>query len=275
MPVNQMQGKATFDEGTFDLPRMSGDIGQMPFTGSYRYSVSAKHPERLLLDFPQADLGQLEALLAPTLSDESLLSRLPFTRRNLPAWLANRNLEGELSIKHLTLGQTPLGDLSTRFIWQGTSVQFTNLRTALPAGKLQGSGNLTLAARLPRYHFAMKLTGYPWNGGIVAGEGNVDTSGTGPTTLQHLQATGKFSADGVLLTGTDALKAISGEFSFAFNGESPMLKLTKIEAHQNEETWTGEGASGADGKLHLDLTNGDGQLHLVSDLAPGVLVPKQ
>lgn len=266
-PVQQMQGKATFDDAAFDLPHMSGVLGPLAFNGSYRYNVSARHPERVRLEFPEADLSQIEAALAPTLSDNSLFSHLPFTRRRIPAWLTARNMEGELAVRRFSILQTPVGPLSTHFIWQGTSVELTNLQMALPAGGVQGSGTVELSARLPRYHFAMNLREYPWGGGLLTADSTLDSSGTGSLTLQHLQAIGAFSGQDITFAGTDVLTAVSGQFTFAFDGDSPSLKLTDVDANQNEETWSGTGASTADGKLHLDLTNGERQLHLVSNLA--------
>ena len=104
--------------------------------------MSAKHSERLHLDLQQADLSQLESALGPTLSDDSLLSRLPFTRRRIPAWLANRSMEGDVAISRFSVRQSPLGPLSTHFVWQGTAVQLISLHVALPTGMMEGSGTL-------------------------------------------------------------------------------------------------------------------------------------
>ena len=268
IPVTHMAGKATFDEDTFDLPRFAGLMGQSAFTGSYRYSVNAKRPEHLRLMFPEADLSEIEADLTPTLSDDSLLSHLPFTRRAIPAWLANRSMEGELSVTRFSIRQAAMGPLSAQFRWQGTAVQLTHVEMGLPAGTMQGVGSIALSARLPRYHLAMKVAGYPWGGGVLAADGHVESSGTGMLALQNLQAAGAFSGEGVALAGSDAFSAVSGQFTFGFDGTTPVLKITKVEAHQNEDDWTGEGASGADGKVHLDLSNGDRQLHLAADLVP-------
>jgi uncharacterized protein involved in outer membrane biogenesis len=269
MPVKRMQGKANFDEITFDFPRLSGIIEQVPFTGSYHYSVGAKHPERLKLEFPEADLLQVEAALAPTLSDDSLLSRLPFTKRSMPEWLANRNMEGDLSIDHFSIQQTTVGSLSTHFTWQGTTVQLTNTQLGLSAGKVQGSGTVVLSARLPRYHFVMKVNGYPWGGGTLAANGNFESSGTGVLALQNLQGVGAFSGEDIAFSNSDPFSVVSGQFNVGFNGKMPLMKLTSVAARQNDEDWSGDGTTSPDGKLHLDLTNGDKQIHLVADLASG------
>ncbi len=273
LPVRALQGKFTLDEDTFDLPHLSGTLGASTFTGSYRYAVSAKHPEHLRLQLAAADLSALESDLAPTISDQGLLSHLPFTRRSIPPWLASRSIEGELDIAKCSVNQMPIGPLSTHFVWQGTSVQLAELKIKLPSGKLQGSGTIALSGRLPRYRLAMKVDGYPWSGGLLKLAGTVDTSGIGPVVMQNLEASGDFSADGVTFSTGDPLSSVSGRFTFAFNGNTPLLKLTKVQARQNDEDWVGEGGSNPDGKLLLDLANGERQVHLAADLMPGGNTP--
>jgi hypothetical protein len=273
VPVDHLQGKATFDENTFDMPRMSGKLADSSFTGSYRYSAAAKHPQHLRLEFPTEDLTTLEATLAPSLTDEGLLSHLPFTRRAVPVWLANRNIEGDLAIAKCTINQTPVGTCYTHFIWQALTVQLTDLQVASPTGKLAAAGTIALAARLPRYHLAMKVENLPWSGGTLQLSGNVETSGLNLAALQNVHAAGDFLGEDLTFPGSDPLNSVAGHFSFAFNGTAPALKLSNVEARQNQATWSGDGLTNSDGKLLLDLTSGDRQLHLATDLAPPANVP--
>jgi hypothetical protein len=268
MPVKRVEGKATFDEKTFDLARVTGVIGQLPFTGSYHYSATARHIERLALEFEKADLAQMEAALLPSLSDESLLSHLGFTRRSIPEWMASRSMEGDVSVAKLSVQQTLVGTVTTHFVWQGAAIQLTGMQVGLPAGQMQGTGVVALAARLPRYHVAMKLKGYPWGGGLLSANGILDSSGMGVMALQHLEAAGQFTGVGITFPGTDLFSAVSGKFHFGFDGDNPLLKLSQVDARQNDEEWTGDGASSANGKLHVDLANGDRQVHLSADLIP-------
>jgi hypothetical protein len=149
----------------------------------------------------------------------------------------------------------------------------SNVQVRLTPGILQGSGTVALSARLPRYNLSIKLDGYPWSGGLLKADGTMQTSGLGFVALQNLQATGEFSGEGMLFNGAEAASDVNGEFSLAFNGSTPALKLTKVEAHQNGEDWLGEGVNNADGKLHVDLSNGDRQLHLVTEIIPPGRVP--
>ena len=273
VPVTNFHARVTFDEDTLDIPMMSGLLAELPFKGSYRYSVAAKHPERLRLEFASANLSALETDLAPTLSDNGLLSRLTFARRSIPPWLAYRNMEGEVAIAKCSLNQAELGSLSTHFVWQGTLFQVTDLKLGLPIGKLKASGTIALSARLPRYHFAVDVAGLSWNGGSVNLTGIFDTSGLGLVALERVEASGQLSARALVFSGSDPVDIASSQFTLVSNGTAPILKLTEVDAQQGGEDWSGGALSGADGKLHLDLTNGDRQLHLLSELTSAGGVP--
>lgn len=268
VPIERLSGRATFDDETFDLQRFTGVIAKNPFSGSYRYSVNAKRTEHLRLVLPQADLMQLESALTPALTDNSLLSHLPFTRRTIPPWLADRNLEGELSVSRLNLGDKPLGQLAAHVVWQGTQVELTSVQVTLDNGNVQAEGAVNLAARLPRYHFTAAMHDYAWQGALWSAEGEFDSSGIGATTLQNLKGTGTFTTNDVTFAGSDAFSDLSGQFSIAGDNDPAWLKLTGVEARQDDQDWTGDGDVDRDGKVHFDLTSGARQLHLASNLAP-------
>ena len=215
MPLKRVEGKATFDEKTFDLPRVTGMIEQMPFTASYHYNATARHIERLQVEFQKADLEQIEAALQPSLSDDSLLSHLPFRGRPIPAWMANRSMEGEVSVSNLSIQENLVGAVTTHFLWQGPAIQLTNVQVGLPAGQMQGTGAVALSARLPRYHLVMKLKGYPWGGGVVAANGILDSSGMGVMALQHLEAAGQFTGEGLRSPAMICLARCREDFSSA------------------------------------------------------------
>ena len=185
-PVEQFEGRAVFDETTFDLPKMFGVVKSLPFSGSYHYSATARHMEKLRLTFPVAGISDIESILAPTLTDSGLLSRLPFTRRSIPAWLKDRNLDGELNVAKCSFDQSELGPLGVRFLWQGTNVQISSFQLRLPGGSIAANGSIALASRLPRYRFLVSSAQYAWNAGSVSMNGAFETSGTGEAFLQHL-----------------------------------------------------------------------------------------
>jgi hypothetical protein len=266
--LKHMQGRGTFDAASFDLPHFTALLGTRNLSGSYHYSLGAKHPERLRLDLPVADLSELEAALRPALSDDGLLSRLPFTRRTIPPWLASRNMEGDIAIRSFAVNGTPLGRMASHFLWQGTSLQLTNVQVLMPAGQLHGSGSIALNSYSPRFQFALAVEEFPWAGGTLSADGTLDTTGLDKAMLQSLHASGNFSGEDITLSGAAAFSQIGGLFELAFDGDAPVLRLTKLLAKQDDQDWSGEATTRSDGKLYVELTNGDRQIHAVANITP-------
>jgi len=268
VPLERSEGRISFDDSTLDLSGFSGTLGQQIVYGSYRYNALAKRPERIRLELPVADLGQIEAALDPTLRAQGLLARLRFTRRTIPPWLAARNLEGDLSIQQFSVNQNSLGPLSAHFTWQGANIHFSALQLNLPEGRIHAHGSVNLASYSPRYRFAAKANGFPWRGGFLNANGEFETFGTGLETLQHLHAGGTFSGEDLNLSADDVFSKASGLFDFSFADGWPNLRLSNIQASDGEDAWNGEAASRSDGKLVLDLEHDGRQRRVVSTLAP-------
>ena len=273
VPLKQAEGRAQFGPSTFDLPHFSATLAQQPVFGSYHYNLAAKRPERLRLELPSASLSQLETALSPALEERGLLARLRFTRRSTPAFLTARNLEGELTIDRFSVERTELGPLVARFIWQGVNLQFTALKLQLPEGSLKASGAVNLSSYSPRSHFEVQATGVPWGGGALRATAQIHTSGVGVESIAKLHADGSFSASHFILPAAGLFRDVSGAFDLSFGTGWPDLRLSNLKASQENEDWSGEAASNADGKLIFDLEHEGRQLHVISDLLPQAPVP--
>jgi len=236
--------------------------------GTYHYNLAAKRQERIHLDLAAADLKQLAAALEPAWQEPGLLARLPFAKRSVPAWMSARNLEGDIVIAHFSVNQSVVGPLTARFVWQGVDLQLSNLRIHLLEGDMKGAGTVNLAAREPNARFKGTLSGYHWGGGTVDAEGEVQSSGVGADSLRNLRASGAFWGADVSLSPNDNFEKVSGAFDLSFAGDWPKLHLSKLQAVQRNDDWSGEATSNSDGQLIFDLGNGDRQLHIVSALAP-------
>jgi hypothetical protein len=271
--LKQAEGRAQFGPSTFDLAHFSATIAQQPVFGSYHYNLSAKRPERLHLDLPSANLAQLEAALGPVLEERGLLARLPFTRRSTPAFLAARNLEGDIVVDRLAVDRAELGPLAARFVWQGANLQFTALELNLPEGLVKASGSVNLSSYSPRSNFVAHASGLPWGGGTLRATGQIRTSGMGIESLTNLRAAGSFSAGDVTLPVAGSFQKVSGAFALSFSNGWPDLRLSKLQASQDEENWSGEAASRGDGKLVFDLEHDGHPLHVVSELMAQLPVP--
>lgn len=268
VPLDQAQGRVTFDNSTLNLDRFSGRWGQRIVSASYHYNAAAKHPERLHVEIPSVDLTDLETALDPTLRAQSLLARLHFTRRSIPDWLAERNLDGDVRIGQFAVHGVELGPLSTRFTWRGANLNFGSLQLNLPEGLIRARGALNLAADAPAWSFTATASGFAWRRGLLSAEGEFHTSGTGLESLRNLRAAGSFSGDNVQLSGEDSFDTVSGNFDFSFADGWPNLRLSNIEADDGEDAWNGQAASQSDGSLVVDLAHDGQQRRVISTLAP-------
>jgi hypothetical protein len=271
--LRQAEGRAQFGPSTFDLAHFSATVAQQPVFGSYHYNLAAKRPERLHLELPSANLAQLETALGPVLEERGLLARLPFTRRSTPAFMAARNLEGDIVIDRLSVDRAELGPIAARFLWQGANLQFTALDVNLPEGRLKASGSVNLSSYSPRSNFVAHASGLPWGGGTLRATGQIHTSGIGIESLTNLRAAGSFSAGDVTLPVAGSFSKVSGAFALSFSDGWPDLRLSKLQATQDDQDWSGEAASRGDGKLIFDLEHDGRALRVVSELMPQSPVP--
>lgn len=267
-PLKNAEGRINFDPDTFDLTRFSAELGGNTVHASYHYNALAKRVERVHIEMPAAALEQLESELNPALQAQSLLVRLRVMRRSIPPWLAARNLEGDLAVNQFSANHTALGSLSTHFIWRGPSVQFTSLRLTQGDALLRAAGTVNLSSYAPRWQFQATAARLRWGGGFVSADGAWETSGTGPDSIRNLRANGTFSGENINLSPTDFFDTISGHFDFSFTDDQPNLRLTGIEALQDEDEWNGEAATQGNDKLVVDLAHAGRQLHVVSTLLP-------
>ncbi|MBV9613356.1 MAG: hypothetical protein JO091_12855, partial [Acidobacteriaceae bacterium] len=214
IPLENSQGRVTFDDSTFDLARFSATIDNRVVHAAYHYETAATPRERIHLEIPVVDVAQLETTLEPALKAQDLLARLRISRRAIPPWLAARNLDGDVTIANFSVNQTSLGPLSARFLWHGTDLQFTALQLNLPEGLIRARGHVNLASYLPRYRFTAKVAGFPWRGGLLNASGDFESSGLGLDTVHHLHAAGVFSGDDLTLSAEDAFSKVAGAFEF-------------------------------------------------------------
>ncbi len=235
------------------------------------------------MEVPDADLAQIAAALEPAWREPGLLARLPFTKRSIPDWLAARNLEGDLSVAHFHMNGADLGPLNTHFIWQAANLQITafDLHSGdLHSGDLhsldlavKGTGAIDVKTRVPSAHFKGTVAGDRWGGGVVNADGEFDSAGTGADLLRSLHAIGSFSGSDLSLSLNEDFEKIAGAFDLSFDSGWPKLHLSKIQAVQHNDDWSGEATSNSDGQLVFDLLNGERQLHIVSLLSSPATTP--
>ncbi len=265
-PLRESRARVVFTKSALQVEHLVAALGERTLRASYRYSVTGTHAERVRIEFPTADLSELESALASSDDSGSLWTRLRFLRRSFPAWLSTRNLEGDLAVDHLLADGAPLGTLRSHFAWKATKLQFHDLTLTLPQGKVAGRGTVDLASFAPRWEFAAEATNYPWGGGSLNAVGQFSSSGAGKDLLRNLTAEGSFEGEGLTLSA-DSFENISGLFRCTFAGGWPDIRLSNIEAVQGGDDWHGDGLTQSDGKLLVNLAHEGKQLHLVSSLS--------
>jgi hypothetical protein len=265
-PLLNTKGRVSFRNSIFELDHLEATLASRTVRASYRYSLLARHTERVRIEFPEADIGELEAALGPGDRMESFWSRLRFFRRSFPPWLRNRNLEGELRVDRLFAQDQPLGSLNSHFLWQGARVELNDVGLRLNQGEVSASGTVDLASYSPHWHFSANASGFPWSGGLLNAEGEFSSTGAGKDLLRNLTANGSFSGQDLSLSRDDVFESASGLFAFSFAGGWPDLRLSDLHATQAGQEWSGDGATQSDGKLLVNLAHDGRQLHFVRTL---------
>jgi hypothetical protein len=270
-PLEDAEGRVAFDNRSLSLEHLSASFQGQVVHATYHYNAASKRSERLRVEIPAADFNTLQAALDPTLRGQSLLARLRLAERSIPAWLKERNLDGDLSIARISVQGNEFGPVAARFVWAGPEVRIVSLQVNLPTGLVRAEGRLDLRSYSPQYRLTGTLSGFAWGGGLLSADAEVQTSGTGVESLRNLQASGTFSGRDIRLSTDDAFHTISGNYELSFADGWPNLRVSEIEASDGEDAWTGRGATQDDGKLIVDLEH-DGQLrHVVSSLTPEIL----
>jgi hypothetical protein len=182
-------------------------------------------------------------------------------------------LDGTVEVGALSLGTATLGSLRSHFLWKGTGIQLTSYLLKLPEGSVQGQGSINLSGYSPRYRFTSNLSGLPYKGGYLSAVGELQSSGIGSDALRNLHAGGTFSGTDISMSLDDTFSKISGAFQLSFADGWPDLRLSDVDASENDGVWAGEAATESDGKLIFDLQDENHQRRLVTSLTADTPVP--
>lgn len=247
-----------------NITKVRGKAGKVEFDADYRSASHPAAPAHLRLNIGDANLGELQRVLMPSLRrPESLLTRLRLRRAVTPAWLKARNIDGTVDVKSLALGDTVLGTLHGRIRWVGPAVAFHGLAWAL--GEASGTADLSvgLTGPDPQYHLVGRLEDIAWRDGGLDLEGTLDTSGAGLDLLANARMEGTFAARDATVAPEVTFDEISGSYRFVASA-IPRLTLEKVQARQERDTLTGQGFSQPDGRIALDLISGRRQIRYVA-----------
>lgn len=251
-PVRVTSAIVEVDGPRFSTTQLKGFAGSIAFRAEYRHDRAGR-PARLKLDIPELDAASLERLFLPALRrDTGLLARFHLRRPRVPEWLASRSVEATVHVDRLDAGDRIWSVRNARVTWDGVAARIAGFEAR--SGNSSASGELTLdlSGALPRYRVAGKLEEVAYRGGTLSIDGKGTTQGTGIELLANARGSGSFAGDDLTLSPDTEFESIAGAFEVTPGGR---LRLNGIQAAQGPESWTGQGASQADGRVMLELTS--------------------
>lgn len=267
-PVRVESAAVALDGERVTVTKMRGSVDGVNFAGEFRRDKN--RADRVKIDIAEAELSDLERLLAPSLQrKQGLLARFRLRQNPVPDWMRERKLEGTLQIGKLTAGEDVWRVTSAKLQWHGTSVKLTGIEAAHGDEELTGDVSVNLARESPAYHVAAKASGFDYKGGTLALDATADSQGTGAEVVSNARVEGTFEGEDVAFAPDMEFKTISGAFEWGGPGK---LRIRNLQAGQGFDNYTGQGASQADGRLVLDLTSGKRQVKVAGTLANSPVV---
>ncbi len=259
-PLRIQSASVKLNGARVSVTKLRAQVGDISFSGDYRWEPTAVHPHRFNIAIDQMDVAELARLLGPTIQrDRGFLAR---TLRlgappPVPDWLKSRRADGTISIVSLTAGDTVVSLNQARLLWDGAVVRLAGIDATVTSPNLSGAslnGDLVteVSGAAPHYRFDGKLNDVPYKGGKLEFDGGFDTEGDGLALLDALHGEGHLRARSIAFsTDTDFSAA-----SACFELQGLRWKFGSVEVTQAGETYFGTGSSQPDGKLVLDLVRG-------------------
>ncbi|MEP6962565.1 MAG: hypothetical protein ABI995_10825, partial [Acidobacteriota bacterium] len=250
--------------------RIAGSAGDTAFTASYEDRPNSQQPAKFTLSIADADAAALERLLSPTLArtGPGFLARTLRLRSRppAPAWLKSRHAEGTLSIDSIAAGDWKARSFKARMLWNGTDVRLTDITSQLDTAAFAGNLDLDLAAPSPKYHLAGALNGVAYHGGSLDLTGIVDAEGSGLQLFETARAEGTVKGRAVAFSPEADFRTVTAGFLLQAPGAAPRWRLTNVEVTQAGATLQGSGATQEDGRLLLELSQGERQVRYTGTL---------
>ena len=261
------------DDATLDW--IEGRIGAAPVRGEYHYLSKAARPHQFRFTVPEIDAAELERLLFPSLSRrEGFFARtLRFGASPIPEWLAERRADGILQIGSLTIGQWKLANVRAHLRWDGPSIESSDWSAQSGDGLWNGQFAANLRRAQPAYRLGGRFRSVSWLGTHWDGKGVIETSGSGAGLLANLRLDGSFRSRSSFAVAETEFQSVSGACLLSVASGVPQLRLRDLTAVQGDATYRGQGATGPDGRLLIELTDGQKQLRLSGALFPFQLGP--
>ncbi|MGC9972749.1 MAG: AsmA family protein [Bryobacteraceae bacterium] len=269
-PLELARARIMVRDGDATLDRIAGRVGAAEVKGEYHYRAKAARPHQFRVSVAELDAVELERLLLPALRrDESFLTRaLRLGRTRVPEWLEARRTDGVLEIGSVSLGDLRLANLRAHFRWDATIFETTELTAQWGKGLISGHLVANLRRAAPSYRLTARFRSVNWMGGQWDGRGSLETSGAGPDLARNLRLESTFKGRSVALLPDTEFESVSGSCLVTVARGLPQFRFTDLQAVVGEDLYQGRGASGADGRVSFELTDGQKQLRVTGTLSP-------
>ncbi len=258
-----------------DVKGISARAGPLAITGDYSWEPDSPRPHVARLATPELDLAALEKLLLATLRrPQGFLARtLGLAPSPLPEWFGQRRLAGTIQAAVVRAGDVELRGLRGRLTWNGASIDLEGVESRLEEAVVTGRASVDLRRSEPAYHARFHVRNAAWKGGRIDADGQFGTSGSGVAALERLRAEGSFEGNSIEASPDNPWRSVSGCYELRWTRGGPRLVLIGVQAAIGSETWLGNGATSADGRLQLELSHGQKLMRLAGRLAPFQLEP--
>lgn len=246
-----------------EINRLEGSAGGVAFTGSYRWRPGEARPHSFSLALGEADAAALERLFEPSLvRQRGFLSRTLRLASSAPAptWLRARHADGTLTAASLKAGNWTARDLKARLVWDGASVRLADLSGQLEAAHVSGNLEIDLAGPEPKYRFDGQLAGIPYRGGRLDLAGVFDAEGPAARWWETARAFGSVHGRSIEFAPEAEFREVTACFQAQAFPAGLRWQFFDIEAEQGGVTLTGSGTTQPDGRLLLELTQGERQV---------------
>ncbi len=244
-----------------------GQWGVWPFRADLEFSARAPRPYKLDLSLRQVDGEQLDRFFRPALRRAlGFIERTFRTRAALPAWLADRRVEGTLRIDSLQLAGLDAANVASRFYWDGARLEIPDLSAAVGGGRFSGRHEALLGGEAVSNRIWGRADGLELGPALLESEFSAAWLGFGQRLQESLAVEAQVTARTPALADPP-LRSIQACLDYDARRSRERLRFSCLEAFAAGETFTGTATRG-DAGWTFDFAGPRRQFRLSGSLSP-------